>query len=267
MFSALRNWWRRAERPAGISPGQWARVEARLPFLDFLAPEDRARLRQLALEFLQLKEFTGAHGFEPDNEVRLSVALQACLLVLNLGLEWYQGWVGIVMYPGDFVIPRREMDEDGVMHEYDDEVAGEAWEGGPVILSWFDRPEDAEGMNVVVHEFAHKLDMRNGAVDGLPSLHEGMSRSAWATAFGAAYDDLCARVDRGHPTALDPYAAEHPAEFFAVTSEAFFETPWELRDAYPAVYEQLRLFYHQDPARLASRSSGHTPQRYRQPDR
>jgi hypothetical protein len=248
MFSAFRNWWRRSTRPVSLAPGQWARVEARLPFLDFLAPEDRDRLRRLALEFLEHKEFSGAQGFEPDDDVRLSVALQACLLVLNLGLNWYAGWIGIVMYPGDFVIPRKEIDEDGVTHEYDDQVAGEAWEGGPVILSWFARPEDAEGMNVVIHEFAHKLDMRNGPVDGLPPLHEGMSRSDWATALTAAYEDICARVDRGKQTALDPYAAEHPAEFFAVASETFFETPWLLRNTYPAVYEQLRLFYRQDPA-------------------
>lgn len=250
MLSGLRNWWRqRLTYPAAVSPGEWTRVEAQLPFLDFLLHGDRERLRRLALEFLAGKEFTGAQGFEPDNNVRLAVALQACLPVLNLGLEWYDGWVGIVMYPGDFVIARQDLDEHGVVHEYDDPVAGEAWPGGPVILSWFDRPEDADGMNVVIHEFAHKLDMRNGEADGWPPLHQGMSRRKWASAFSAAFDDFGARVDRDEETALDPYAAEHPAEFFAVMSEAFFETPRMLTDEYPAVYEQLKLFYRQDPAR------------------
>lgn len=249
MFSGLRNWWRqRPLQSAGVSVAQWARIESRLPFLDFLLSADRQRLRCMALAFVEEKEFSGAQGFRPDNDVRLAVALQACLPVLNLGLDWYHGWVGIVMYPGDFIIPRQDLDEHGVVHEYDDPVAGEAWPGGPVILSWYDRPEDADGMNVVIHEFAHKLDMRNGAVDGLPPLHPSMSRREWASAFTAAYEDFGARVDRNEETALDPYAAEHPAEFFAVASEAFFETPRALEEAYPAVYRQLKLFYRQDPA-------------------
>ncbi len=165
------------------------------------------------------------------------------------GLDSYRGWLGVIVYPGDFIIPRKQMSEDGVVHEFDDEVAGEAWEGGPVLLSWFDRPEDADGMNVVIHEFAHKLDMLNGVPDGLPPLHEGMRRQAWIDAFEPAYADFCERVDAGEDTFIDPYAAESPAEFFAVTSEVFFETPDVLRAEYPAVYEQLKQFYRQDPLR------------------
>lgn len=249
MFGNLKHWWRRQSGdPIEVSEARWSHVEARLPFLDYLAAEDRKRLRAMALEFLREKEFAGARDFEPGDDVRLAVALQACLPVLNLGLEWYDGWVGIVVYPGDFVIPRREMDEDGVVHEYDDPVAGEAWHGGPVILSWFDDPEDAEGMNVVIHEFAHKLDMRNGEADGMPPLPQDMNRREWAAVFHDAYDHFCRRVDSGEETALDPYAAEHPAEFFAVMSEAFFDTPALLRAEYPRVYDQLRQFYRQDPA-------------------
>ncbi len=117
-----------------------------------------------------------------------------------------------------------------------------------MLLSWFDQSEEADGMNVVIHEFAHKLDMLNGPPDGLPPLHEGMRRQDWIDAFEPAYEDFCARVDDGEVTAIDPYAAEHPAEFFAVTSEVFFETPELLRAEYPAVYTQMRLFYRQDPA-------------------
>ena len=249
MFRNLKHWWRRQSGgPIEVSQAQWSHVEARLPFLDYLAAGDRRRLRAMALEFLREKEFAGARGFEPGDDVRLAVALQACLPVLNLGLEWYDGWIGIVVYPGDFVIPRKEMDDDGVVHEYDDPVAGEAWHGGPVILSWFDDPDDAEGMNVVIHEFAHKLDMRNGEADGMPPLPQDMNRRDWAVVFRDAYDHFCRRVDSGEDTALDPYAAEHPAEFFAVMSEAFFETPALLRAEYPRVYEQLRQFYRQDPA-------------------
>ena len=249
MFSKLRTWRRqRTTRGYEVDEGRWTAVEARLPFLDFLPDADRLRLRQLALEFLAEKEMNGAQGFRLTDEVRLIIAIQACLPILNLGLDWYRGWVGVVVYPGDFVIPRETMDEAGVVHEYDDAVLGEAWEGGPVLLSWFDDAKDAQGVNVVIHEFAHKLDMLGGGVDGVPPLHEGMSRNAWVEAFERDYQDFRAYVRRGGDTWLDPYAAEHPSEFFAVVAEAFFETPLWLREDFPAVYEQLRLFFRQDPA-------------------
>jgi MtfA peptidase len=248
MIGLFRQWRRqKALDRIQVSDAQWADVEARLPFLGHLNADERQRLRFLAREFLADKEWSGAQGLALTPSIQISIALQACLLVLNLGLDHYRGWVGIVVYPGDFVIPRSIMDEDGVVHEYDDPVLGEAWEGGPVLISWFDDPDDAEGVNVVIHEFAHKLDMANGAVDGIPGLPDDLPRQAWIAAFEPAYQDFCKRVDDGEETALDPYGAEHPAEFFAVMSEAFFETPGLLRDDYPAVYEQLRRFYRQDP--------------------
>jgi Mlc titration factor MtfA (ptsG expression regulator) len=249
MLHTLKQLFGKTDPPApDIAPAQWARVEAGLPFLDYLATADRTRLREMALQFIAQKEWSGAQELTLTQDIQLSIALQACLPVLNLGFDSYRGWVGVIVYPGDFVIPRRLMSEDGVVHEFVDSVAGEAWEGGPVLLSWFDQPEEADGMNVVIHEFAHKLDMLNGPPDGLPPLHEGMRRQDWIDAFEPAYEDFCARVDDGEVTAIDPYAAEHPAEFFAVTSEVFFETPELLRAEYPAVYTQMRLFYRQDPA-------------------
>lgn len=222
---------------------QWQRVERTLPFLARLLPDERLRLREMALEFLRRKEFHGAQGLQLDDDMLLAIALQACLPVLNIGLQAYDGWVGIVVYPGDFVIPRRTVDEAGVLHEYDDEVLGEAWEGGPVLIAWFDEEDGPSGVNVVIHEFAHKLDMENGGVDGLPRLRPGMSRQAWAEAFARAYEDFCAEVDRGIDTDIDPYAAEHPAEFFAVVSEVFFEAPELLARRFPAVHAQLSLLY------------------------
>ncbi len=238
---------RRARR-AAVGAEQWARVEAGLPFLAFLDAAERRRLRELALRFLAQKQFHGAHGLRLTDDMLLAIALQACLPVLNIGLEAYRGWVGVVVYPGDFVIPRQEVDDAGVLHEYDDEVLGEAWEGGPVLLSWFADEDQPTGVNVVIHEFAHKLDMENGGVDGLPRLRAGMSRRAWADAFSAAYDEFCADVDSGAEPVIDPYGAEDPGEFFAVTSEAFFETPGALRGRFPAVYEQLAQFYGLNPA-------------------
>src|SRR5574340_289329 len=230
-----------------VSDAQWRRIEQSLPFVDALPADDRTRLRQLALRFLGEKEMYGAHGMELDNDTRLSIALQACLPILNLGLEYYDGWVGIVVYPGDFVVPRHVTDEDGVVHEYDDAIAGEAWDGGPVLLSWFHRAGDAGGMNVVIHEFAHKVDMLDGPAGGMPPLHAGMSRREWARVWKAAYEDFCRRADADEDVGLDPYAAEQPSEFFAVASEVFFQDPAVLNAAYPEVYRQLKAFYRQDP--------------------
>lgn len=249
MFSAYRR-WRRQQMAASfeVDDSTWQRVEFNLPFLDFLDPGERTCLRKLTLEFLAEKQIAGAHGLVVANEMRLTIALQACLPILNLGLDVYSDWVGIVVYPGDFLIPRNEIDGAGVVHEYDDPVLGEAWQGGPVLISWFDDADELDGVNVVIHEFAHKLDMRTGEADGMPALHGEMDARRWARDFSDAYADFCTRVDQGEDTPLDPYGAEHPAEFFAVTSEAFFETPLLLRAEYPEVYAQLTGFYRLDPA-------------------
>jgi MtfA peptidase len=201
--------------------------------------------------------------------MHVQVAAQASILVLELGLEWYEGWSEIIVYPGQFAPEREIVDEAGVVHVVNDPMAGEAWLGGPVILSYEDvaMTSDAHarvaGYNVVIHEFAHKLDMRNGDPNGCPPLHAGMTLAAWRKAFSGAYADFCRRVDGADALAevddgealdalpIDPYASENPGEFFAVVSEAFFETPEWLEPAYPAVYAQLREFYRQDPlARL-----------------
>ncbi len=260
MFSAFRRWQR--QQPASsyeVDDACWFAVEQRLPFLAFVDDGDRARLRALALEFLADKEIAGAHGLEVTNEIRLTIALQACLPILKIGLEAYDDWVGIVVYPGDFVIPRNVTDDAGVVHEYDDPVLGEAWQGGPVLLSWFDESEQSDGVNVVIHEFAHKLDMRSGEPDGMPALPPAIDRRKWARDFSDAYADFCLRVDEGEDVALDPYGAEHPAEFFAVMSEAFFETPLLLKEEYPAVYDQLAAYYQLDPAlgELRLNEAGH----------
>lgn len=248
MIGTLSTWWRRRQAAQlEIPAALWDEVEAGLSFLDHLKPEERIRLRQLAREFIAEKEWSGAQGLRLTPHIQLAIALQACLPILHLGLAWYAGWVGIVVYPGDFLIPRQMIDENGVAHEFDDQVMGEAWYGGPVLISWFEHPEDTEGINVVIHEFAHKLDMKSGEADGMPPLHAGMSRQQWIDVMSRAFRDFRQRVDSGVETALDPYGAELPSEFFAVTSEAFFETPELLNSQYPEVYEQLQGFYCQNP--------------------
>lgn len=248
MIRRLLDWWHQQRNPSVlIDETQWRDAEYALPFLDRLTPEERLRLRALASAFIAAKQWHGAHGMPLSPAIQLSIALQACLPILNLGLDWYRGWVGIVVYPGSFIIPRQTIDADGVMHEYDDAVLGEAWEDGPVLLSWFDTLDEIGDVSIVIHEFAHKLDMSNGAVDGLPLLHDDMRLKDWVDAFAPAYADFCQRVDAGEPTTIDPYAAEHPGEFFAVTCEVFFEAPDILSDMYPAVYQQLSLFFRQHP--------------------
>ncbi|PKO80156.1 MAG: hypothetical protein CVU19_13990 [Betaproteobacteria bacterium HGW-Betaproteobacteria-13] len=247
MLKRLRKWLGLEKPRPVVADTVWRKVESSLPFLEFLAFSDRLRLRELALDLLAEKEFHGAQGLELTDEILLGVALQASLPVLNIGLEAYRGWVGIIVYPGDFVIPRHETDEAGVVHDYDDEVLGEAWPGGPVLVSWFGGHQPF-GVNVVIHEFAHKLDMANGEADGFPALPARMSRRDWAAAFTPAYEKLCAQVDADETPALDPYGSENPGEFFAVASEAFFETPGQLHDTFPAVYDQLKSYYGLDPA-------------------
>ncbi len=240
-----------AHTPQDLPDATWKRVEQALPFLDFLPAEARPRLRTMALAFLAQKEFHGADEFELSDEILLSIALQACLPVLNLGLSHYRDWVGVVVYPGDFLVEREVRDDAGVVHATAETHLGEAWQGGPVIISW--QPQHAgAGTNVVIHEFAHALDMSNGAADGFPPLRASMSREQWARVFSAAYASLCRHVDRGLPTMLDPYASTHPAEFFAVASEAFFETPLSLRASYPEVYAQMALLYEVDTAQGAA---------------
>ena len=243
--------WRRArilERHA-IPPQAFDAAVARLPILHGLDAAERTRLRQTASLFIHDKTFSAAGGAEVDDTTRLAIALQACLLTLNLAEDSYRGWNEIILYPDEFLRHREEVDEAGVVHHSRDILAGESWHGGPLVLSLADVASSgqAEGVNVVLHEFAHKLDMLNGDANGFPPLHRGMNATIWSGIFSQAYDDFCKRVDAGEDTAIDPYASYDPAEFFAVLTEVFFETPSLLLDEYPAVYRQLQQFYRQDP--------------------
>ena len=256
MGFSLREWRReRILRRAVIDEGLWRACVARYGFVSTLDPGAQARLRRWSTVFLAEKRFCAAPGLVLSDAMKIDVAVQACLLILELDLSAYDGWSEIVVYPDEFLVEHSWTDEAGVVHEDPQARAGEAWLGGPVVLSWADvaRGAEGDGVNVVIHEFAHKLDMANGTANGFPPLHRGMDRVAWSAAFSAAFADFRRRVARRECTAIDPYAAESPAEFFAVASEAFFEVPEAVRTAYPEVYEQLRQFYRQDPAaRLAA---------------
>jgi Mlc titration factor MtfA (ptsG expression regulator) len=231
----------------------WQQVIGTLPFVECRPVHELERLRRMASLFLDRKEFSGAGGFVVDDTIALSVAVQACLPVLELGIDQYDGFVGIVMHADAVVAEREVADEHGIVHEYDEVLAGEAMEGGPIMLSWADvQGLDAEGpttaYNVVIHEFAHVLDMRDGVPDGVPLLPNARAREAWLATLMPEYDRFCERVVCGYDTVLDPYAAEAPDEFFAVASEAFFVTPRELKEEQPALYRLLSSYYRQDPA-------------------
>ncbi|OYW35661.1 MAG: hypothetical protein B7Z35_14710 [Hydrogenophilales bacterium 12-61-10] len=227
-----------------------------LPILRGLTPAELNHLHETASLFLHGKSFATAGDATIDEATPLIVALQACLLTLHLDESSYQGWNEIILYPDAFLRPHEEIDDIGVVHHSRDILAGESWLGGPLVLSLADveTSGQTDGVNVVVHEFAHKLDMLNGDANGFPPLHRGMDAAAWARDFSTAYTHLCTRIDAGEDTEIDPYAASDPAEFFAVLSEVFFETPALLHREYPAVYQQMRLFYRQHPlARLQNR--------------
>jgi hypothetical protein len=258
MLKAFRDWRRRRIlRQAAFDEAQWRAVASRFPFVRRLDPQEMARLREWVVLFLHDKAFSAAAGLVLTEPMRLNIATQACVLILGLDPDYYRGWSEIIVYPAQFVPRHQYTDEHGVVHETAHAHMGEAWLHGPVVLSWDDvaGARAMDGVNVVIHEFAHKLDMRNGEPNGFPPLHADMSRKAWAETFSAAYQDFCDRVDRDEGTAIDPYASESPGEFFAVLSEVFFEVPDLLQDEYPAVYGQLRQFYRQDPAARLVRPS------------
>lgn len=243
-----------------LPAADWARAVTFLPYCQALDPTDRQRLRDLATLFLLQKRFEGAAGLVVTDEMRLWVALQACVLILNLGLEYYAGWSAVILYPGDFRVRRRHAEELAeapwqheslaLVHEAEDELSGESWPQGPVILSWQAVNTSSTKQNIVLHEFAHKIDMLNGDADGFPPLHAGMHAQAWTRDFEAAYQDLCDALDSDQPVRIDAYAAESPAEFFAVLSETFFIDPRLVYEDFPMIYRHLKDFYRQDPRAL-----------------
>ncbi|HNJ84487.1 MAG TPA: zinc-dependent peptidase [Piscinibacter sp.] len=253
----IAGWWRRRRaartllhRP--IPDALWSLTLARYPFIARRSEADRQGLRELATLFLADKEFAGMQGLEVDDGMAVAIAAQACLPILRLGLAQYDAFKGIVVHP-DIVVARREvMDEDGIVHYYDEELAGEAMEGGPVMLTWrdvADAGDSAEwGYNVVVHEFAHVLDMRDGAADGVPLLADRAARERWLAVLVPEWDEFSVRVAVGEDTLIDPYGAEAIDEFFAVASELFFVDAATMRGEHPALYELLAGYYRQDPA-------------------
>ena len=265
MFSWLKTKRReRALASHALPDEEWRAALHELPFLDHYDVPTLARLRELTTLFLIEKSIvsgatSGEHKLEVTPHMRILIAVQASLLILGRGatvmaaMTDFDGWENVVVYPGDFPRTHDFEDEIGVVHRLDEPIAGESWEGGPVLLSWpaVELGYDASGMALVIHEFAHKIDMLDGEVDGVPPLG-GAARTAFKAAIEAAYQDFCHRVEAGEETAVDPYAAEMIEEFFAVSCEVFFAEPALLQDEYPAYFAQLQSYFLIDPMRGVS---------------
>ncbi len=264
--------------PSIAIPDQlWNATVASLPFVARLDADERQRLRTLAAQLLAEKQMAGAAELDLTAAIQINIALQACLPVLNLGLDWYRGWKSIVVYPSEFLVPRSVTDDHGIVHEYVEPITGEAWDGGPLVLSWEDAQRTTTGSgaaySVVIHEFVHKIDLLNGDADGVPPFsaqHRELSVDRWRSVLLDSLDRFVAElelIEAGLPADLDPesdevdrhyahlpidpYAAQDEGEFFAVSSEAFFVDPARLQLAFPDWYALLAQFFLQDP--LAAR--------------
>lgn len=257
MFGWLK---KREPRARAIPDALWQATLARYPFLAARPVAERASLRTLAGQFLAQKEFTGAGGFAVTDEVAVAIAAQAVLPVMHLGLGWYDDFVGVVVHADQVVARRTLVDDSSVVHEYEEVLAGEAMHEGPVMLSWHDvaraGASAAEGYNVVVHEFIHKIDMRDGANDGCPPLPSRAARARWLAVLRAEYEAFREKVviaERfsGEPTWLDPYGASAIDEFFAVAGEAYFVNRARFEAEFPALAALFDGFF--SPAAAADR--------------
>ncbi len=241
---------RRAARP--IPDPLWRDTMAAYPFLAQRPQTELAQLRELSTQFLATKEFTGANGLVITDRIAVAIAAQAVLPVLHLGLHWYDDFVGIVVHPGEVLARRTQTDEHGVVHHYDEVLAGEAMEGGPVMINWSDAQSAGEtaqqGYNVVIHEFIHKIDMRDGEADGCPPLASRAARAQWLAVLQSAYDAfreqvIIAQRFGGEEPWLDAYAAQSPDEFFAVSCEAYFVNAPRFRAEFPTLVPLLDGFF------------------------
>ena len=241
-----------ALRRRAIPDDLWKRTLVRYPFLQRRDEADALELRRLTSLFLDRKEFSTSGGLLLTDAMAVAIAAQACLPVLRLGLARYDSFVGIVVHADEVVAQREVADHDGVVHAYEEVLAGEAMPGGPLMLSWSDvraaGRSGAAAYNVVIHEFAHVLDLANGVADGMPLLPPELPAAQWRRILAGEFARFVARVQREEATTLDPYGSEGEDEFFAVASEAFFVSPEGMRAEHPDLYALFVGFYRQDPA-------------------
>jgi Mlc titration factor MtfA (ptsG expression regulator) len=244
---------RRRELMKQELPGAWLSIVKRnVLYFSCLPPTYRLRLQGLIQVFLREKHFEGCGGLEITDEIRLTVAAQACVLILGLENEFYPRLQSILVYPSVYIGRIHQRLPDGTVIESPQARLGETWSQGSLVLAWDDVQRGAyfihDGHNVVFHEFAHQLDLESGGADGTPLLPSRSRYVTWARVLGREYKSFLGDLEHHRRTLLDEYGATDPAEFFAVATEFFFENPVQLRDRHPSLYEQLKLFYKQDPA-------------------
>ena len=234
-------------------PPAWLEILQRnMAYYRQLSPEDQAELRGHIQVFLAEKRFEGCGGQAITDEVRVTIAAQACVLLLHRETDYYPRMRSILVYPHRYVATHQQRLPDGTVLEGVQTRLGESWHRGPVVLSWDDVLNGAadihDGHNVVFHEFAHQLDSEYGANEGAPALPRRSMFIAWARVLGHEYEHLLEDLKQHRKTFIDAYGATNPAEFFAVVTETFFEQPVQLRRRHPELYEQLVAFYQQDSA-------------------
>jgi len=226
-------------------------LSQRVHYASYLIPEMQDRLRGLIQVFLDEKAFEGCGGLEISDEVRVTIAGYACILLLGGQSDMYPKLRTILIYPKSYVAPASVLQPDGTISEGMQGRSGESWSFGNIVLSWKDTLRDAadcsQGRNVVFHEFAHQLDFESGSAQGAPILPRGASYSDWSRVLGGVYESLVDALEQDKPTVLDKYGASNPAEFFAVATDAFFLKPAELATVHPELYRQLQLYFRQDP--------------------
>jgi hypothetical protein len=253
------NWlreWRRERVRKRPFPAEWiAILERNVPLYPRLPPEDQRELQGHIQVFLAEKRFEGVAGLGITDEIKVTVAAHACILLLHRKTNYYPGLFSIIVYPHAYIARRAERDALGIMVEGPEVRLGESWPRGTLVLSWDAAQAGATDVhdchNIMFHEFAHQLDAEDGSMEGAPALPKRSMYRTWARTLGREYERLRLDVARGHATVLDPYGAQSPAEFFAVATECFFTDPRRLRERHPELYEELRRYFNQDPAKLA----------------
>ena len=250
MFGLKRK--RREKLKAGPFPPEWQEIIGNVTYFRRLWPEDQEELRGRILVFMDEKRFEGLGGLEMTDEIRVTIAAQACVLLLRRETDYYPSLISILVYPRHYYVHTSHRLPDGTVQEGVEARLGVSWHRGEVVLSWGDvlrgLSKRNRGENVVFHEFAHQLDDENGAHDGVPLLPDRKMYEEWARVMKSEYERLIQDVEHYRGTVLRPYGTTNPAEFFAVSTEAFFENPLELKTFHPKLYEQLGLYYKQDPA-------------------
>lgn len=244
---------KRSQARERLFPAAWDFVlRENFPLYSRLPDEDREELKGHIHVFLEEKRFEGCNALEITDEIRVTIAAQACLLLLHRETDYFPEMKSIFIYPTLFYSDVKEEDEFGIVSEYEEDRSGESWDYGPVVLSWEDALVGATGeeggYNSVIHEFVHQIDLENGAPDGVPRLANREQYQSWERVMSESFEKFEHKLDAGRDTIIDEYGVEGPDEFFAVAVEHFFQTPLELRDEFPRLYDEFKSYFKQDPA-------------------